>query len=727
MSIRTRIFLLVMGLIATLISLAVVVINRVVVEQARERLIQQLTLAEPLYRSVWETRTRLLVEATQAIAGTAYVKRVLGLLYETRDPAAARATIRDMARDLLGRHLDQADLLFVVDGDGRIIVADTLKVSVVSLPARFPVVPPLHAGGRPVPRVGFELLENQLFQFASVPVLLDSADRQEPKVLAILATGYRISPEFVTALANVTGGHVLIFVGRTLHASTLPSSPSHLDFGSMGKGLIQKVEVGGKQYVAFHEPLQDLTGLQIGSVVLLQSLESAVQLARSIQRWFILLGTGVVLVGGILTFLLTRAVVTPLMRLDRAAAELGRGNYDYEIGISGRDEVGRLAKTFHQMRASLQTSQRKLLQSEKLAAMGSLLAGVAHELNNPLSVVTARAYLLRSQSVGNGSLMEQATKIIDAANHCARIVTNFLALARQHPPERTQVLLNQIVHGALELLAYPLKTDNVAVRLDLASDIPVIWADPHQLHQVLVNLIVNAHQAMRESPLPRRLFIASQSDPARRRVRLEVADTGPGIPPEIEERIFEPFFTTKLLGQGTGLGLSLCRGIIENHGGTIAVKSQLGRGAVFAIELPVQVGSEATPEAREAETTPPGPGKAILVVDDEPEVRQVLVDILTADGHQVGLAANGARALDKLGERAYDLILSDVRMPELNGLELYHEINYRYPSLRGRFVILTGDTLNPGIKEFVEQNGVQALSKPFVPEEVLQMVRKVLR
>src|SRR5213594_4393447 len=227
---------------------------------------------------------------------------------------------------------------------------------------------------------------------------------------------------------------------------------------------------------------------------------------------------------------------------------------------------------------------QRLLQSEKVATMGSLLAGVAHELNNPLAVLTGHAHLLR-EGAKDESLAARAEKIRAAADRCARIVRNFLALARQQPPERRDVRLDQVVQEAVELLAYELRTSNVEVVPELAGDLPVVWADAHQLHQVVVNLLANAHQAMRHMDAGRRITIRTRLE--RERLLLEVIDTGPGIPAEIQSRIFEPFFTTKPQGEGTGLGLSLCRRTLEEHGGTITVESEVGHGATFRLELPV--------------------------------------------------------------------------------------------------------------------------------------------
>jgi len=366
---------------------------------------------------------------------------------------------------------------------------------------------------------------------------------------------------------------------------------------------------------------------------------------------------------------------------------------------------------------------QRLLQSEKVATMGSLLAGVAHELNNPLSVVLGQAHLLRGRATDR-SLVERADKITAAADRCARIVKNFLALARQRPPERTDVRLDQVVQEAIELLAYELRTSNVEVVLELAGDLPVVWADAHQLHQVVVNLLANAHQAMRRMDTERRITIRTRLE--RERLLLEVIDTGPGIPAEIQSRIFEPFFTTKPQGEGTGLGLSLCKRMLEEHDGTITAESEVGRGTTFRIELPVVSRPTASPAAGECEPLPAIAGKAILIVDDEPDLAATLAEALERDGHQVEVAAHGTMALAMLERRAFDMILSDTKMPILDGERFYAEIELRFPGLRHRIVFVTGDILSPEKREFLERTGAPHILKPFDLREVRQVVQRML-
>jgi CheY-like chemotaxis protein len=322
---------------------------------------------------------------------------------------------------------------------------------------------------------------------------------------------------------------------------------------------------------------------------------------------------------------------------------------------------------------------------------------------------------------------ERVAKIYEPAQRCVRIVKSFFTLARQHPPERHRVQLNDLIKEAMDLLAYSLRVDGVEQRVDLAEELPEIWADSHQLHQVVVNLVSNAQQVLRTVTGPRRLTVSTSYDPGQSRVLLAVADTGPGIPPELKERIFEPFFTTRLPGQGTGLGLSLCQGIVEGHGGAIRVESTPGQGALFLVELPLSTAPASVPPGRIPEMLTSTPGQAILIVDDEPGVAEVLAELLMIDGHQVDTVTNGAAALRRVAERPYDLILSDLRMPELDGPGLYRELERRQPALSQRMVFLTGDAMTPETQEFLAGTAVSTIRKPFSLDEVRRVVQHMLR
>src|SRR5436309_4665772 len=378
------------------------------------------------------------------------------------------------------------------------------------------------------------------------------------------------------------------------------------------------------------------------------------------------------------------------------------------------------------LEGQIQERSHQLLEAERRATRGSHLAGVAHERNSPLSVILGQVGLFAT-TAADDSARARAREIGEAAERCAHIVRSFLTIARRHPPERGHVSLNLLLRDAVELLAFELRIDNIDVQLDLESDLPLVWADGHQLKQVVLNLIANARQALREAPPPRRLSLATRYEVQSRRARIEVADTGPGIPPEIQARIFEPFFTTKPEGEGTGLGLALARGIVEGHGGTIGVESRPGEGARSLIELPVGTPALATNDEPEPfEAALPVPGKTILVVDDEPAVAALLAEALSRDGYKVDTAANGAIALRKLAAQNYDLIISDSGMPVLSGPELYLELERREPHLAQRFVFVTGDVLSSSTRAFLEQTGAPQLEKPFTLESVKRVVRRAL-
>ena len=394
-----------------------------------------------------------------------------------------------------------------------------------------------------------------------------------------------------------------------------------------------------------------------------------------------------------------------------------------QVNTALREEMA----TRQQAEAQLRQQQEALFQREKLAAMGTLLASVAHELNNPLAVILMQADLLRAD-VGGGPLAEYAADITEAATRCERLVRQFLTLARQHVPERTTVDLHALITDTLELLAPVLRVDTITVDLCLQAELPRLWADPHQLQQVLVNLVTNAQQALREVATPRQLTLTTRWHPERARITLEVADSGPGMPPQIQGHIFEPFFTTKPPGVGTGLGLPLCQGIIEGHGGTIDVTSTPGQGTTFRIELPVGTVPRLLPvPAGQDEALATVPGSAILLVDDEPGIAKVLPRLLRRDGHTVDTAANGRLALEMLQEHTYDLILCDLRMPELDGPGLYRALEQQYPQLCRRFLFLTGDILSPDVQAFLAQSGVPRLTKPFSAAAVRHAIRLALQ
>jgi len=378
-----------------------------------------------------------------------------------------------------------------------------------------------------------------------------------------------------------------------------------------------------------------------------------------------------------------------------------------------------------QAEAQIARQQDALQQSEKMAALGGLLAGVAHELNNPLSVVVGQATLLIEGSP-EPKVVIRAEKIFKAADRCTRIVKSFLALARRKPPERKPVRLNDIIAGSLELLGYQLRTGEIDIQQELTPELPEITGDADQLTQVITNMVLNAAQAMDGWKGTRRIIIRSYADDTNH-VIISFADTGPGVPPEIRSRIFEPFFTTKHNKGGTGVGLSLCLNIVASHGGQLLLEDTPGGGATFIVSLPV---ADATSESTStsSQTHFQLPTKlSMLIVDDEIELAQTLADLLEPEGHKTDIAINGSVALQKLHQNTYDVIISDLRMPVMDGPALYEALQRELPSYLTKIVYVTGDTLSSNVQSFLAQYSVPVVEKPYRLNDVLKTIASLLK
>ncbi|MEQ8966580.1 MAG: PAS-domain containing protein [Azospirillaceae bacterium] len=374
--------------------------------------------------------------------------------------------------------------------------------------------------------------------------------------------------------------------------------------------------------------------------------------------------------------------------------------------------------------AEIAKQRDALHQSEKLNALGALLAGISHELNNPLSVVVGQALLLQ-ETTGDPQIAERAKRIGRAADRCSRIVRTFLAMARQQSDTRTIVQLRDVVESALDLTGYMLRSASIDVQVDLPPDLPAVLVDRDQIGQVVMNLVVNAQQALVEVPEPRRLVIAGKTGRGRGTVSLSVADNGPGLPEAIRGRIFEPFFTTKPVGSGTGVGLAISRGLVEAHGGRIAVEEAPGGGARFMVTLPAASAGAAAGDGADRDAG--CRSCRVLAVDDEPDILTLIRDVLEADGHRVTTCGSGRAALEAVGAGAVDLILSDLHMPDGDGPSLYRQLagDGRLP--RGGIAFLTGDTLGRQARGFLEETGLPCLEKPFTPQELRDLVQRMTR
>ncbi len=374
--------------------------------------------------------------------------------------------------------------------------------------------------------------------------------------------------------------------------------------------------------------------------------------------------------------------------------------------------------------SEIERHSEALQQSEKMAAFGSLLAGVAHELNNPLSIVIGNALLLAEEMEGT-ALAERAQRVQTAADRCGRIVRSFLAMARQRQAEMRPAALQELVDASLSLLAYSMRTSGVTVEQAIAADLPSLKCDPDQMVQVLANLLTNARQSLEERPQPRRVVLSARAEGGW--ALIEVADNGPGIPDAVRSRVFDPFFTTKPVGSGTGIGLAVSRGIVEAHGGSLTLAPAAGEGARFIMHLPLaadpldvagsDVAAGMAPTTHDVAT--------VLVVDDEPDIGEMLAQMLRKLGHRPEVKASGEAAQTALSDRDFDAVLCDLRMPGLDGPALYDWMVEARPHLCARTAFITADTLSASSHRFLSRVGRPILEKPFVPSDVRQLLSQL--
>jgi PAS domain S-box-containing protein len=382
----------------------------------------------------------------------------------------------------------------------------------------------------------------------------------------------------------------------------------------------------------------------------------------------------------------------------------------------GRDITGR-------KRAEMQ-----LLMASKLASIGELAAGVAHELNNPLTGVVGYAQLLAARHNVPPDVKADLNRIYYESQRAARIVQNLLSFARQRTPEKSYFNVNELIQRTLDLRSYELRTNNIGICVNLASDLPQIMADYHQIQQVVLNIIINAEQALVESKRRGRITVTTSL--VKHNIRISIGDNGPGISNDNIGRIFDPFFTTKEVGKGTGLGLSVCHGIVTAHSGKIYVESQEGKGSTFVVELPAIAGKElvakkevVVKKSRQRRRKDIG---RILIVDDEAAICNILARTLSDSGYKTDAALDAKAALRKIDENGYELCIIDLNMPKISGKQLYETMKRRRLSLAERVMFITGDTITPATQDFLDSTRKLYLAKPLNPEEVVGLVKETL-
>ena len=372
--------------------------------------------------------------------------------------------------------------------------------------------------------------------------------------------------------------------------------------------------------------------------------------------------------------------------------------------------------------------RQKLVQMEKMGAIGRLVSGVAHELNNPLAGIVGYAQLL-SRADLDPSTSRMVSVLQTQAERAGSIVQNFLNLATKTQPEKKSFDLNSVVDNVLSLREYDHKVHDIVAIPELEHDLPQVTGDLGQIEQVVLNLVVNAEDAVRMTQ-GRTGEIEIRTAVLNDRVRLEVTDNGNGIQRQDMDRIFDPFFTTKdktTSSGGIGLGLNIRAEIVKDHGGELYAWSTHGSGSTFTMELPVAVDIDDP----EPETVAPSfgeslSGKSIMVIDDEVTITELIDDYLGRFGAKVEFFHSGAEAFERLCAKSYDAVVCDQRMRGVNGQSLYRMVESVNPDLARRFIFVTGDVLNERTRQFFEQTNAIYLRKPFRLEDLLHSVQTVV-
>ncbi|MEI9864988.1 MAG: ATP-binding protein [Limisphaerales bacterium] len=594
-------------------------------------------------------------------------------------------------------------------------------------------------------------IADKLFNVISIPVYYP---RKQDGIIGVLAFGEEMDWRTAHEFSAGSGGLTVLIAGDHVVASTLAGNVPTADLADRFRKLasqnnptnsmltIQRVVIGTERFFCSSGTFPSLKGDTTLGYLLFSSYEKPLQALATTRILLLTVSLITILASSAAVWLLVSKATQPLRELRDSAEAVGRGDFSRRVPVRSKDECGELAKVFNQMTGNLEQSraqleqtvqtlkstQGQLIQSEKLSAVGEFVAGVAHELNNPLAAVIGFSEMLKDNDADSKN-RRYLDMIYKSAQRCQKIVQSLLSFARRHQPERKPIYVNGMVEAALEMINYQLRTSNIDVITQFDSSLPVVFADGHQIQQVLLNVINNARQAMESHQSGGQIRIFTEA--VGENVCIIISDNGPGISPENLQRIFDPFFTTKQVGQGTGLGLSICYGIIKEHGGSIMPSSRPGEGTTFTIELPVfHLAGETAANGKGTEFKRrdghEGAGKKILVIDDEEAILQMLREKLTQSGYRVDTFSDGEKALSRLGQENYDAIFSDWKMPGMSGRQLYENLRVSNPNQCRRIVFFSGDVINEPMRLFLEQEKRLCLTKPFTFESVHAAIKTTL-
>jgi signal transduction histidine kinase len=740
-SFQLKVLLPVLGALILLPAITLWIVNGYISRQMQDEARQSLSTARSVLEQLLELRSRDLLSRFRSAANESSY-RSLAPLVAVSDPSA-RETIRKFLNERIEAYGEDCEALLLVAQSGAnpavarrgtAFTADEFVRATAALSA-------LARQGEPVS--GALNLNAHSYLVAAVPV----ATQENGMPVGALVVATRLGESALQELKSITGADIVLLDNQTVTATTIrqPQLPANL-MASVGDGSAQPrmLPLVNAHYLALTASYEAGSPTGGFSYVLLSSFEQRLaELARTRATLVSVSLAGIVLSGFFVWFFIRR-VTQPLLVLRDNAEAVGRGDFTRRITEFSNDECGAVAVAFNDMTSNLQasradlekavgtlkTTQAQLIQSEKLSAVGQFVAGVAHELNNPLTSVIGFSELLEATST-DPKQRDQINHIYRNAIRCHKIVHSLLGFSRQHEPERKLVRLNEVADAVLEIVAYDMRVNNVTLVREYAPALPQLLGDSHQLQQVVLNIVSNARQALEAFRRDGRITLRTGTNDEGDRVWLRIIDNGPGISPENLKKIFDPFFTTKPQGKGTGLGLSLSYGIVQEHRGSIRAESQPGVGTEFTLEFPVATDSDSKPPLFRPDSKPPVPVKhpslRVLVIDDEESILRLVQEILASEAHRVETAGSGQAALELILNTDFDVIVSDWKMPGLNGINLYQELLVRKPGAAQRMLFMTGDVIKESFQQFLKQHSRTCLPKPFALREFHLAVAGILK
>ena len=727
---RTKFLLTLVGISTCLTAAALIIVSYGVQKRVRENLRDDLSVSLNTYKSFESQRE---VDLTRSATLLANLPNVRALM-TTEDPA----TIDDASSDVW--KLSGSDLLILANRNGKISAVRT-RGSVLD-----------RGMAQDLLQRSLDQRESQnwwyggghLYEVYIQPIYFGSASQN--LAVGILAVGHEVNADAANEFAGIASSDVAFNIDGRLVASTLDSSEQSELTQKIRERVqssstdAQEFQLGKERYLARTVRLSHEGG-PVVSLTVLKSFDKATSFLSDLNRGLIALGLLSIPLGAMLVFWISHTYLKPLGSLVNAARALGQGDYNFPLDTRSGDEVAEVTGAFVSMRSNLEHTQReqkqleeRLRQAHKMEAVGRLAGGVAHDFNNLLTIIRGNSDLLKDREGSDAFHRKCVDQIQKAAGRAVSMTRQLLAFSRMQVLQSRLMDLNITVAEMGKMLPR-LIGEHIEYTFDADPKLAAITADPGQIEQVILNLAVNARDAMprggKLSVRTANVFIneaeALQRPPMipGRFVLLSVTDTGHGMDEATRAHIFEPFFTTKEVGKGTGLGLATVYGVVKQSGGFIWVDSVPGSGTTFEIYLPQAAGKAATESEEKVQPIPAG-SETVLVVEDEGGVRELACQFLRVKGYTVLEASGGMEALAVA--RSYPgvihLLLSDVVMPRMSGGELAVQLQSTRPDTRVAFMSGYSEFSRGDIgKEFPDAPMVQ---KPFSPASLIDIVRQAL-